>query len=219
MSLSENQNKLVTLIAELKEEAALDLVQQFMAEGLNPINIIDLCHKGMIEVGKLYEQGTYFISGLIMAGEIMRQVSQMVFPLIESESIENNAGSIVLGTVEGDIHFIGKDIFKTLVRVNGFTVHDLGVDVPPAKFLAAVQEYRPTILGLSCLITASFRPMQETITLLRNEIAESLSPRAYIIGGQVNEQICSQVGADYWADNAMDGVRICQKIIDKSPED
>lgn len=217
MSVSDYQNKLITLITELQEDAALDLVQQFMSEGLNPINIIDLCHKGMIEVGKLYEQGTYFISGLIMAGEIMRQVSQMVFPLIESESVENNSGNIVLGTVEGDIHFIGKDIFKTLIRVNGFTVHDLGVDVPPAKFLAAVQEYKPAILGLSCLITASFKPMQDTITLLRNEIGENVSPVAYIIGGQVNEQICTQVGADYWVDNAMDGVRLCQKIIDKNP--
>lgn len=213
MSLTENQEQLINLVAELQEVAVLDLVQEFMAEGMNPLSIIDLCHKGMIEVGKRYEQKRYFISGLIMAGEIMHQVSQIVSPLLESEGTNDNSGSIVLGTVEGDIHFIGKDIFKALVRVYGFTVHDLGVDVSPNKFLAAVQEFKPIIVGLSCLITAAFKPMQETIAHLKGNIPHNLSPRAYIIGGRVDELVCNQVEADYWANNAMDGIRLCQKIV------
>ena len=213
MTPSENQEKLIKLIADLDEDIVLDLIHQLMSQGVNPLEIIDFCHKGMAEVGKRYENGTYFISGLIMAGEIMRQVSQILFPHIEGESTENNSGNIVLGTVEGDIHFIGKDIFKTLVRVNGFTVHDLGVDVPPAKFLAAVLEFKPVIVGLSCLITASYKSMSETIALLQKEIAGSVSPRAYIIGGQVDELVCKQVNADFWANNAMEGVRICQRIV------
>jgi methanogenic corrinoid protein MtbC1 len=213
MSVTENQEKLIALMAELQEEAVLDLVQQLMVEGVNPLSIIDLCHKGMIEVGERYEQGRYFISGLIMAGEIMRQVGQLVFPLLESKIANGNSGSIVLGTVEGDIHFIGKDIFKALVRVYGFTVHDLGVDVPPNKFLVAVQEFKPKIVGLSCLITAAFKPMQETVALLKKNIPQNLSPRAYIIGGRVDELVCQEVGADYWTNNAMDGVRLCQKIM------
>ena len=170
--MTENQKKLITLMAELKEEAVLDLVRQHMADGIDPLVIIDLCHKGMIQVGERYEQQIYFISGLIMAGEIMRQVSQLVLPLIESKITNGDSGSIVLGTVEGDIHFIGKDIFKVLVRGYGFTVHDLGVDVPPSKFLAVIHEFKPDIVGLSCLISGVFKTMGETIALLKENIPE-----------------------------------------------
>jgi methanogenic corrinoid protein MtbC1 len=214
--MTENQEKLITLMAELKEEAVLDLVRQHMADGIDPLVIIDLCHKGMIQVGERYEQQIYFISGLIMAGEIMRQVSQLVLPLIESKITNGDSGSIVLGTVEGDIHFIGKDIFKVLVRGYGFTVHDLGVDVPPSKFLAVIHEFKPDIVGLSCLISGVFKTMGETIALLKENIPEDLSPRAYIIGGRVDELVCKDVGADYWTNDGMKGVRLCQKIMGRS---
>ena len=107
--------ELSILLAELKEQAVLDLVCESLANGVEPLTIIELCHKGMIEVGKRYEEGQYFISGLIMAGEIMVQVGQLVFPFLENKVATGDAGSIVLGTVEGDIHFVGKDIFKVLV--------------------------------------------------------------------------------------------------------
>jgi methanogenic corrinoid protein MtbC1 len=203
-------------MAELQEEAVLDLVQQHIADGVDPMTIIDLCHKGMIQVGEYYEQGRYFIAGLIMAGEIMHQVGQQVFPLLESRIMNENIGSIVLGTVEGDIHFIGKDIFKELVRAHGFAVHDLGVDVPPSRFLAAIHEFKPDIVGLSCLITAAYRSMQETIALLKENIPEKLAPRAYLIGGRVDEFLCKELGADYWIDDAMKGVRLCKQIMEGS---
>jgi methanogenic corrinoid protein MtbC1 len=213
MPAADNQQKLITLIAELKEEAVLNLVRQYMADGVDPLVIIDLCHKGMIQVGERYEQQIYFISGLIMAGEIMRQVGQLALPLIESRITNGNSGSIVLGTVEGDIHFIGKDIFKVLVRGYGFTVHDLGVDVPPSKFLAAIYEFKPDIVGLSCLISGVFKTMRETVTLLKENVPQGLSPRAYIIGGRVDEFVCKDAGADYWTNDGMKGVRLCQKIM------
>ena len=200
-------------MAELQEEAALDLVRQHIADGVDPLVIIDLCHKGMILVGERYEQGYYFIEGLIMAGEIMRQVGQMVLPLLESKVTNSDSGSILLGTVEGDIHFLGKDIFKVLVRGYGFTVHDLGVDVPPSKFLAAIHEFKPNIVGLSCLINTAFRSMRETIALLKGNIPQDLSPRAYIIGGRVDQFVCKDVGADYWTNDAMRGIRLCQEIM------
>ena len=213
MLVTDNQDKLITLMAELKEEAVLALVEQHVADGIDPLVIIDLCHKGMIQVGERYEQGRYFISGLIMAGEIMRKVGQLVLPLFENKVTNEDSGSIVLGTVEGDIHFIGKDIFKVLVRGYGFTVHDLGVDVPPRKFLAAIHEFRPNIVGLSCLISAAYKTMQETIVLLKENIPQGLSPRAYIIGGRVDELVCKNVGADHWTNDAVRGVRLCQKIM------
>ena len=214
MPLTDNHAELSTLMAELQEEAVLDLVQQHIADGVDPLTIIDLCHKGMIKVGEYYEEGRYFIAGLIMAGEIMRQVGQQVFPLLESRITNGNTGSIVLGTVEGDIHFIGKDIFKELVRVHGFVVHDLGVDVPPSKFLAAIREFKPDIVGLSCLISAAYKSMQETIEFLKDNIPEEFAPRAYLIGGQVTELLCEELGADYWTNDAMKGVRLCQQIME-----
>jgi methanogenic corrinoid protein MtbC1 len=214
MPLTDNHAELSTLMAELQEEAVLDLVQQHIADGVDPLTIIDLCHKGMIKVGEYYEEGRYFIAGLIMAGEIMRQVGQQVFPLLESRITNGNTGSIVLGTVEGDIHFIGKDIFKELVRVHGFVVHDLGVDVPPSKFLAAIREFKPDIVGLSCLISAAYKSMQETIEFLKDNIPEEFAPRAYLIGGQVTEFLCKELGADHWTNDAMKGVRLCQQIME-----
>ncbi len=211
--MTDNQDKLITLMTELKEEAVLALVEQNLGDGIDPLVIIDLCHKGMIQVGERYEQGRYYISGLIMAGEIMRQVGQLVLPLFENKVTNEDSGSIVLGTVEGDIHFIGKDIFKVLVRGYGFMVHDLGVDVPPRKFLAAIHEFRPNIVGLSCLISAAYKTMRETITFLRENVPENLSPRAYIIGGRVDELVCKEVRSDYWTNDGMKGVRLCQKIM------
>jgi methanogenic corrinoid protein MtbC1 len=216
MPVTGNQAELSTLMAELQEEAVLDLVQQHIADGVDPLTIIDLCHKGMIQVGEYYEQGRYFIAGLIMAGEIMHQVGQLVFPLLEGKVMNGNIGCIVLGTVEGDIHFIGKDIFKELVRVHGFAVHDIGVDVPPSKFLEAIREFKPDIVGLSCLITAAYKSMQEIIALLKENTPEELAPRAYLIGGRVNDFLCKEVGADYWTNDAMNGVRLCKQIMEGS---
>ena len=213
MALTENQEKFIALMADLQEDAVLEMARQLLADGVDPLDIIGLCHKGMVLVGERYEQERYFISGLIMAGEIMRQVGQQVLPLLESKITNGDAGSILLGTVEGDIHFIGKDIFKVLVRVHGFTVHDLGVDVPPGTFLAAIHEFRPDIVGLSCLISSAFKSMRETIGLLQENVPRDLSPRAYIIGGLVSELVSKDVGADYWTNDAMKGVRLCQKIM------
>ncbi|MBN2040503.1 MAG: cobalamin-dependent protein [Spirochaetes bacterium] len=214
MSLTEYQDKLVSLITDLEEENTIKLLQQLIDKDENPLEIIDVCHKGMSEVGRLYEEGSYFISGLIMAGDIMRQVNQMLFPLIENSSGQEQTGSIVLGTVEGDIHYIGKDIFKQLVSVYGFTVNDLGVDVPAEKFLEVTLKIKPKIVGLSCLVSAAIVPMEKTISLLKENLPENIQPK-YIIGGQVDELVCKQVGADYWVNNAMAGVRICQKIMEE----
>jgi methanogenic corrinoid protein MtbC1 len=216
MSMTDSQTELSTLVAELHEEAVLNLVRQYLTDGVEPLVIIDLCNKGMIKIGEYYEQGRYYIAGLIMGGEIMRQVGQLVLPLLESKITNGNAGSIVLGTVEGDIHFIGKDIFKVLVRVYGFTIHDLGVDVPPNKFLAGIHEFKPNIVGLSCLISAAFKSMQETVAFIKRNIPPELAPLAYLIGGRVDELVCKEVGADYWTNDAIKGVRLCKKIMGES---
>jgi methanogenic corrinoid protein MtbC1 len=205
--------ELSTLLAELEEQAVLDLVRESLANGVESLTIIELCHEGMVEVGKRYEKGEYFISGLIMAGEIMVQVGKLAFPLLENRVDTGDAGSIVLGTVEGDIHFVGKDIFKVLIQGYGFTVHDLGIDVPASKFLDSIHELKPDILGISCLISSAYEDLAETIGLLKKYAPEDLSPRAYIIGGRVDEILRREVGADFWVKDGMAGVRLCQNIM------
>jgi len=215
MNETDRPDELISSMADLRESDVLALVGKRVSDGFDPMEILDLCHKGMALVGKRYEEGRYFISGLIMAGEIMRQVGSLVLPLIESRTQgADSGGSILLGTAEGDIHFIGKEIFMTLARCNGFAVHDLGVDVPPARFLAAARELRPDIIGISCLITRSYDAMKETIALLRESLPTDQSPRAYIIGGVLDEQVFNYIEADFWTDDAMKGVRMCQRIME-----
>jgi methanogenic corrinoid protein MtbC1 len=216
MSANDEQHPLITHMANLQEKAAIELAAKQLAEGVDALTIIDLCHKGMIEVGERYEQKRYFISGLIMAGEIMRMVSLKVLPFLDHrEAGTGTGGRMVIGTVEGDIHDIGKDIFKVMARVYGFTVHDLGVDVPAGKFLSAIHEFRPHIVGLSCLITAAYQTMQETISLLRENVPLQFAPLAYVIGGRVDDLVCTDVKADYWTNDGMRGIRICQKVMGK----
>jgi methanogenic corrinoid protein MtbC1 len=219
MSAKDEQHPLITHMANLQEKAVMELVTKQLAEGVGALTIIELCHKGMIQVGEHYEQKRFFISGLIMAGEIMRLVSLQVLPHLDHRaSGSGTGGRIVLGTVEGDIHDIGKDIFKVLARVYGFTVHDLGVDVPANKFLSAIHELRPHIVGLSCLISAAYQPMQETISVLRANTPRQFAPHAYVIGGLVDELVCADVKADYWTNDGMRGVRICQEIMGRGEE-
>lgn len=209
---NEPHDELTELLADLQEEEVLALVKQRLADGVDPLKIIDQCHKGLHWVGERYEKEQYYISALIMAGEIMRQVGQLTLPLVERKIEMGQLGSIVLGTVEGDIHFIGKDIFKVLVQCHGFNVHDLGEDVPAERFLNAVTEFRPDIVGISCLISSTYEKIGRTIDLLRRNIPEDKAP-AFIVGGLIDQRIFNMIGADYWANDAMAGVRICQKII------
>ena len=200
-------------MAELKMDPSLELVKNLLQKGVDPLEILDQCNQAMIEVGKLYERGVYYTAGLIMAGEIMRRIGQLVFPMVERRVSEAKQGTIVLGTVEGDIHFIGKDIFKVLAQSHGLSVHDLGVNVPAGRFVGAIHEFKPDIVGLSCLISGAFDPMKETIKMMRTSIPENIAPRAYIIGGRVDESLRREVSADFWVNDAMKGVRICQQVM------
>ncbi|MFH1152933.1 MAG: cobalamin-dependent protein [Pseudomonadota bacterium] len=212
--------ELTTEIASLNENTALEITRRLIADGVDPLLIIKSAHKGMEEVGLLYEQGHYFLSGLVMAGEIMQQISQMVVPLTLGASFRRQVGSVVLGTVEGDIHFIGKDIFKAFLRGHGFTVQDLGVDVPREKFLAAVLEFKPDIVALSCLISTGLATLEATIAYLREHAAAAGKVPLYLAGGRkMSDKVGKMVGADMWTSDSMEGVRLCQKAMKRIAED
>lgn len=154
-----------------------------------------------------------YLSGLIMAGEIMNQVGSMVSSVLKSRVSGSETGRILLGTVEGDIHYIGKNIIKVLLQCYGFAVFDIGVDVPPKEFLSKVVEINPHIVGLSCLLNPCFESMRATIALLRIETAQAGVVPSFIIGGLVDEQVCRHVAANSWATDAMTGVRRCQQLM------
>jgi len=208
-----NDYQLDTLVADLEEEKVLEIVKQRIENGDDLMQIVNECNEGMREVGLRYERGEYFIAGLIMSGEIFRQVVEIVQPLIEGQMNHKSTGKILIGTVSGDIHDLGKNMFSLLLASHGFEVVDLGVDVPPEEFADKVIETNPDFVGLSCLITASFEMMKTTVSALREAAKENnLSFPIIVGGGMVDEQIKEYVGADYWMPDAMSGVRLCQEL-------
>jgi methanogenic corrinoid protein MtbC1 len=217
MEKSDTNSNLAQLLADLEEERVLSLVQERLAAGDDPLQIINECNDGMRAVGQRYEQGEYYVAGLIMSGEIFREVVELVQPLIEQQSEGGASGHVLVGTVSGDIHDIGKNIFGMLLSCHGFEVTDLGVDVQPEIFAVKALEIKPDIVGLSGLITASFESMKATVAALRNQIeTHELSMPIVIGGGMIDEQICQYVGADYWVSDAMAGVRLCEALLNNN---
>jgi methanogenic corrinoid protein MtbC1 len=210
----EIQTALIHHLAELNEQEVLALVQERLNQGDDPLSIVEDCQEGMRRVGERYEQRQYFLSGLIMAGEIFREVMELIQPVIKEYMQRNETGRILIGTVQGDIHDIGKNIQGMLLRCYGFTVYDLGVDVPPDVFVTQATKVKPDIVGLSGLLTSSYDAMLGTITLFRRNPDQTLGSIPIVIGGgSLNDQVCQHVGADYWVVNAMDGVRLCQRLL------
>jgi len=207
------REQLIENVGNLEEKAVSKLVLKRIELGEDPLFIIDDCQEGLSLVGERYEQGEYFISGLIMAGEILRQVMTLLKPELKNHASTHSKGSVLLGTVEGDIHDLGKSILGILLTCRGFNVHDLGVDVPPAEFVKHVEQVKPDIIGLSGLLTVSHKKMKETIDLLNMNSELTRNTPVIIGGGQANEQVARMVGAKLWCNNAIEGVNICQKVL------
>lgn len=210
----DKRTELVMLVADLNETVALSLVEARIQTGEDPLAIVEDCQEGLRQVGERYEQGVYYLSGLIMAGEIFREAMELLRPTIELRFSGNETGTILLGTVRGDIHDIGKNSLSMLLTSYGFTVHDLGVDVAPVEFLLEAIQVKPDIIGLSGLLTSSFEAMRETIQIIRLSGENGVARLPIIIGGnQLTQQVCRYVGADYWVTDAMTGVRLCQQLL------
>jgi len=215
MSAADQPIVLTELLADLEEDAVLQVVRQRIAAGDDPLQIIQDCNAGMRLVGERYETGRYFLSGLIMAGEIFREVMELMQPVLQGQVAKQSSGRILLGTVQGDIHDIGKDMVGLLLTCYGFTVIDLGVDVAPAEFVKQVSLQTPDIVGLSGVLTASHAAMRETVEALRAFGRQTERSVPIVIGGgMIDDQICRFVGADYWVGDAMSGVHLCQKLIE-----
>jgi trimethylamine corrinoid protein len=198
-------NDLIAKIVLLEEDDALALAKELLAKGEDPTKILDCARQGLEQVGKLFEQKEYFLPQLMMGGEIMTQISDHVKPYIVKGHEVERIGKIVFGTVEGDIHDIGKNIVAFMLDINGFEVFDLGVDVPPQKFLDKIKEVNAPILGLSGFLHFAHQSMKATIDLLEQEGLRD-QVKVVIGGGQVDEYVLEYTGADGWGSDAMDAV-------------
>lgn len=204
-------DNLVTALADLQEEKAIEITKNRIAAKDEPNSILADARKGMGIVGERFASGEYFVPDLIYSGEILKQVSDMVKPLISKASAqEKKLAKIVLGTVAGDIHDIGLNIVEFMLDTNGFEVFNLGVDVPCQKFVDKVKETGAPIVALSGFLTLAFDSMKETVQALE---AAGLRNRIKIMigGGQIDEQVKNYTGADACGKDAMEAVALARQ--------
>jgi len=205
--------KLIDAIIEMREDDALTITNELLDGDTTSLEILDACRKAMDVIGKQFEAGESFIPELIMAGEVLAGISAIVRSRMTEETEVEKLGKIIIGTVEGDIHDVAKDIVVFMLDINGFDVTDLGVDVPPAKFVESVKETGAKIVGLSGFLTLAYDPMKFTIEALNKE---GLDVKVMIGGGQIDDNIQDYTGADAWGKDAMAAVTIAKEWLGDS---
>jgi 5-methyltetrahydrofolate--homocysteine methyltransferase len=201
----------VEAISDMREEEALALAREALELGAPPVEVLDSAREAMTVVGERFEAGSYFVPELILAGEMLRDISDLVKPYMAAatDAAGPKLGTVVLGTVRGDIHDIGKDIVRFMLDVNGFDVVDLGVDVSAERFVDEVRGRRPEVLALSGFLTLSYDSMRDTVAALsaagiRDDV------KVMVGGGAVDEQIRQYAGADGFGIDAMAAVALAK---------
>jgi methanogenic corrinoid protein MtbC1 len=204
--------KLVNAIADMKEEEALKLVKKMVEDGSEPTAILDAARDAMDIIGQRYEKGDYFLPELMLAGEMMTQIMDLIKPELAKLPAVEPLGKVVIGTVDGDIHDIGKNIVTFMLDVHGFDVRDLGVDVSPQKFVEAIGDFQPQVVGLSGFLALAFDAMKETVEAIKSAGMRD-QVKIMIGGGQVSEQVREHTGADAYGQDAMVGVSLAKKWV------
>jgi len=201
-------------IVELNENKVIELLKEKISNNEDPMVIMDDVKTAMAEIGKRFELKEYFLPDLIMSGEILRQIFEELGPKIKESGIEESMkGRVLLGTVAGDIHDIGKDVVKFMLETNGYEVLDLGVDVPSDVFVENIKEFKPKVIALSGFLTLAFDSMKESIQKIKDAgLRESV--KIMIGGGTVDERIVDYVGADAYGESAVDAVNLVKKWIE-----
>lgn len=200
---------LTQALGDLEEDQVMDLLKEFAAT--NPteaeaLEAVGACQAGMAIVGDLFEKGDYFVGDLIFAGELLTEAINVLKPSLGG-SVSAIVGTILLGTVHGDLHDIGKNIFRSMSEAAGFEVVDIGIDVEVDTFVKKAQEVKPQIIGMSGVLTLAIDSMKETIVALK---AADVNAKIIIGGNPVTKEACEFVGADAFTTNAAEGVKICQ---------
>ena len=215
--ISENheelENKLGENIAELNEEEVLSGVDKALEMGIEPFKIVKYLSKGLEEVGERFRKGTYFVVDLIQAGDIMNLTMEKLEPHLQASGEEaENEGVVVFGTVEGDLHDIGKNIVITLLKASGFKIHDLGVDTPKEEFVEKTKEEEPDVLAMTALLTNVLDEIKDVIAELEEEGLRS-ELKIAVGGAAVSESFAQEIGAEIYADSAPEAVTEFKRIL------
>lgn len=204
-------SELADALVSLDEDKVARLVREKIDAGIDAISIINECRQGMDIVGERFKSGEYFLSELIVSGEIFKESMKVIEPHLKAGKEADTLAKIVLGTVKGDIHNIGKDIIALLLKAAGFEVYDLGIDVAPGAFVDKLKETGAPILGMSGLLTPSFESMRETVEAVK-EAGMRDKVKVIIGGGIVTEIVARHVGADAFTDDGVEGVDMCKRF-------
>ncbi len=210
----ENEKQLVEAISEMREEEAFALAKAMLDRGEDPIRVLELCREAMDIVGKRFEKQEYFLPELVLAGEMLENIGAIAKPLIHEKSggEAKKLGRVLIGTVHGDLHDIGKNIVTFMLDINGFEVKDIGIDVPVATFVEEIRAFKPAVVGLSGFLTLAFDSMKETVQAIEAAGLRS-GMKIMIGGGQVDEAVRTYTGADAYGSNAVAAVTLCREWI------
>jgi 5-methyltetrahydrofolate--homocysteine methyltransferase len=203
---------LVILISELKKKEAIQVTEQRLKAGEDPLKILDDGKKAMQIVGARFSEGTYFIPDLVYSGKILEQIAELVKPGLSQAPQTGKLGRIVLGTVAGDLHDLGKNLVTFMLDVNGFAVYDLGIDVKPQIFVDKIREVQPQIVGLSGFLTSVYQTMKDTVDAIAAAGFRS-DVKIMIGGGVMDEEVRKFAGADAYGQDAMAAVNLAKDWI------
>jgi methanogenic corrinoid protein MtbC1 len=206
------EEELILAMENLEEDRVLDLARQLWDQGTSSISIMTMLNHGMIQVGKRFETGIYYLADLIVSGYIYRSALSILLPAGGQRLPEDPAGKVVLGVARGDIHDIGKDILALTFRAEGFEVIDMGINVPREDFIAAVTRHHPDILALSGTMTFAVDEME---LIIRDLSDKNLRDGVTVIVGGIsaNKISARRIGADYYAKDPMEALAICKGLI------
>lgn len=194
---------LISAMANLEEDKAISIVREKILSGETAFQIVEQCRKGVEIVGKRYSEGSYYLSDLIMSEAILKEVMDIIEPHFPQNGTDSNGTKVIIGTIEGDIHDLGKNIVIYLLRSSGYHVYDLGVDVPPEKFIEAIKETDAKIVGVCVLLTFCIGYVKKLVDLL--EEAGLKDEVTVVVGGYpVDKLVKEYTGADYVSN---DGVK------------
>ena len=205
--------KIIKALSDLDREKATKEVEKLIADGVDPFGIIENgIMKGMDLVGERFEEGYYFLPDLILAGHIVQACSSIVKPLLGNNQ-RSDKGTIVIGTVSGDIHDLGKNIVIRTLESAGFRVVDTGVDVPVERFVEAVRNEKALLLGMSALLTVTMVEMEKVIKVLRSD-ADLKNVKVMVGGAPLDQEYADKIGADAYGRNAREALIKARELLD-----
>jgi methanogenic corrinoid protein MtbC1 len=210
--MKDDQQRLLDAIADMREDEALGLAKSLLDGGEDPLRVLEVCRTAMETVGRRFQAGEYFLPELILAGEMLERIGAMAKPLIQEKggaAAVKKHGRVLIGTVHGDLHDIGKNIVSFMLDINGYEVKDIGIDVPVERFIEEIREFQPRVVGLSGFLTLAFDSMKETIEAIEKAGMRD-KMKIMIGGGQVDETVRTYTGADAFGNNAMAAVTLCR---------